>query len=102
MKFIENYQDREYAALALSPEERDELKKRLDSGSDNIEIEDMFDHDEYKIERIRVVSDWSEFKHEAEERDKGVKRTTRIIWVIILTLVFFSLIGVYSVIKYVT
>lgn len=102
MKLIENYQDREWAALALTPEERDELKKRLESGSDNIEIEDMFDHDGYKIERIRIVSDWSEFKEEAEERDTNVKWTTRTIRIIVFTLLVFALIGVYSVIKYVT
>jgi hypothetical protein len=98
MKFIENYQDRQWAALALSPEERDELKKRLDSGNDDIEIEDMFDEDQYKIERIRVVTDWSEFKNEAEEIDTNVKWSTRAFWLVII----FALIGVYSVIKYVT
>jgi hypothetical protein len=98
MKFIENYQDRQWAALALSPEERDELKKRLDSGNDDIEIEDMFDEDQYKIERIRVVTDWSEFKNEAEEIDTNVKWSTRAFWLVII----FALIGVYSVIKHVT
>ncbi|MES9834667.1 MAG: hypothetical protein ABW139_20740 [Candidatus Thiodiazotropha sp. DIVDIV] len=98
MKFIENYQDRQWAALALSPEERDELKKRLESGNDDIEIEDMFDDDQYKIERIRIVTDWSEFKNESEEIDTNVKWSTRAFWAVI----FFALIGVYSVIKYVT
>ena len=101
MKFIENYQDREWAALALSPDERDELKKRLDSNHDDIVIEDMFDHGQYKIERIRIVTDWSEFKHEAEKRDTNVKWTTRAFWAVIFTLIFFAFIGIYSVIKYV-
>lgn len=49
MKFYENYREGPWAALALTPETRDELVKRLISGDEDIIVEDLFARGSYKI-----------------------------------------------------
>ena len=97
MKFIENYQDGPWGALALSPRDRDELISRLQSKDGNIEIEDMFDSDSYKIERIRVVNDWKQFQVETEKRDPNVKWTTIAMRCIVIVVLGLALYGLYNV-----
>lgn len=89
MKFIENYQDGPYAALALDRKELEELNKRLNTNSDKIDLSDMFEPDDYQIECIRVVDDWGKFAIEAE--DPNVTWTTRFLK--ILFLIFLLLAG---------
>lgn len=102
MKFIENYRGGPYGAISMSPDIRDEFINRLQSNEHEINLEDLFHEDSYKIEHIHISDDWSDFENKAAETSSNVIWTTRIMRIVVLAVIFFALIGVYSAFKYVT